>query len=112
MGNTALVFAAQQGRAGAIDALARGGAALEARNNNGMTALMMAAYKGHAGAAVALLEAGADARAALGNGSTALEFATEEGPVDERSIRCEGVLFPASPTFVAAIAGVVNPGTR
>ena len=98
-GATALIRAAQEGRAGivevllspdaspaglpAVSALMRLGPDLDARTSLGMTALMTAAFHGQVECARALLVGGADRtlRAAGGDwkGKTALEIAEKEG---------------------------------
>jgi ankyrin repeat protein len=60
-GLTAIMFAARQGHAAAIDALAAGKANLNYENPDHMTALMLAVLNDHADAADALLQKGANA---------------------------------------------------
>ena len=78
--------AAGAGDADAVAALLRGGAAVDAVNEDGDTALMWAAYNGQAECARLLLEAGADAtlRATGGDdeGKTALEQAEAAGEAE------------------------------
>ena len=75
-----------EGHAGAVSALVRLGADLDATNILGQTALMRAARNGRVECARALLAGGADRtlRATGGNwkGKTALEIAEEEGQAE------------------------------
>ena len=79
----AVVWAADGGHAGAVSALVRLGADLDARDSDGETALMRAADNGRVECARALLAGGADrtVRATSGNheGKTALEIAEARG---------------------------------
>ena len=82
-GYPAVYRAASNGHAGAVSALARLGADLDARDSWGRTALMPAALDGYVECARALLAGGADRtlRATDGywKGKTALEMAEKEG---------------------------------
>ena len=82
-GTPAVAMAAAYGHAGAVSALVRLGADLDASGSNGWTALMAAAYYGHVECARALLAGGADRtlRATGGSqkGKTALEIAEAKG---------------------------------
>ena len=72
-------MAAAKGHAGAVSALVRLGADLDATDRGGMTALMVAAYYGWLGIARALLDAGVDRTLRCTSwpheGKTALEIA-------------------------------------
>ena len=79
--------AAINGHAGAVSALARLGADLDAREDSvGFTALMGAAYHGKVECARALLAGGADrtlrATGGAWKGETALQLAEEEGEAE------------------------------
>ena len=82
-GCSAVYWAAWRGRAGAVSALARLGADLDASGGDGLTALMRAAANGEVECVRRLIEAGADRtlRATSGSrkGKTALEIMIVEG---------------------------------
>ena len=87
-GSPAVYLAARRGHAGAVSALVRLGADLDARGKRGFTALMAAAYMGEVECARALLAGGADRtstlRATSGSrkGKTALEIAEGRGKAE------------------------------
>ena len=70
-----MMRAALEGRTGAVGALLRRGAAVNARDIEGRTALMFAVINGHADTVKALLEHGADVNAKADDGGTALMLA-------------------------------------
>ena len=71
-GATALVIAAANGRADAVNALLEAGAEVDAKTSDGATALIAAAFaKGGADAVNALLEAGAEVNATISTGEAA-----------------------------------------
>ena len=78
--------AARYGHAGAVSALARLGADLDATTSDGETALMGAALGGQVKCARALLDAGADrtlrATGGYDEGKTALEIAEAHGKAE------------------------------
>ncbi|MDB5348962.1 MAG: hypothetical protein JWN86_209 [Planctomycetota bacterium] len=74
-GDTALHYAAKDGRLDAIDALLEAGADIHGRNANGQTPLHAAAKGGKKAAFLALLRAGADIAASDDYGQTPLKVA-------------------------------------
>ena len=75
-GSTALMYAAQRGEFGVVNALIKAGANVNARTErNGMTALIAAAQGGHLDVVNALIKAGADVNAKGTYGYTALAWA-------------------------------------
>ena len=78
-----VIAAAYRGHAGAVSALVRLGADLDATDSGGgWTALMVAAYRGQVGIARALLAGGADRTLRRPDGKTALEMAEAEGEAE------------------------------
>ena len=81
-GVPAVYGAAFYGHAGAVSALVRLGADLDARDGNGWTALIWAAANGQVECARALLAGGADRTLRRSDGKTALEMAEAYGPAE------------------------------
>ena len=73
---TALIVAARQGNAGAVQVLLEAGADIWVEDAGQMNAICAAAYNGHFDACLALIKAGADPSRASGNGMTAISGAT------------------------------------
>ncbi len=73
--NTALLYAASQGKHQVIETLTSFGASVYVRHEGGMTPLMLAAQKGHADTVDALLENGANRYAINEHGWTAAQVA-------------------------------------
>ena len=71
-GMTALLHAAREGHAEALEVLVRRGAALEQRSADGTSPLLIATINGHFDVAARLLELGADPNVASDAGATAL----------------------------------------
>ena len=74
-GQTALMWAAAEGHATVVGALAAAGADVDARSDGGFTPLAFAVRGGHARAVAALLDAGADIDRALPDGTGPLHLA-------------------------------------
>jgi len=72
-----LLSAAQSGNVRELQAALARGAALDAKDKDGLTALMRACKGGHTAVLPALLERGADLDAQSTNGMTALIWATQ-----------------------------------
>ncbi len=80
--DTALLYAAAQGRHKTIDTLTSYGASVYARHTGGMTPLMLAAQKGHKDTVQALLDSGANRYAINEHGWTASQVASAAGQDD------------------------------
>ncbi|MFX3658040.1 MAG: ankyrin repeat domain-containing protein [bacterium] len=78
-GRTALMVAAEHGRADTLALLLRAGAAIDLGDSGGMTALMLAARHGHGDAVRRLIEAGADVAIRSRTGTSALLEAVRGG---------------------------------
>jgi len=76
-GRPPLNWAAREGHAGAIRALADTGADVEAKDKDGATPLHLAAWQGHPSAIRALLDAGANAGARTASGNLPADVAAE-----------------------------------
>jgi hypothetical protein len=76
-GWTALMYAARQGAAGAVRALAEAGSDLDARDPDGTSALIFAIINGHAAAAAVLIEKGANLSLPDNTGMTPLYAAVD-----------------------------------
>ncbi|MCY4025324.1 MAG: ankyrin repeat domain-containing protein [Acidobacteria bacterium] len=74
-GQTALMWAAAEGHAAVVAALAAAGADVDARSDAGFTPLAFAVRAGHADAVAALLDASADIGLALPDGTSPLHLA-------------------------------------
>ena len=74
-GQTALMWAAAEGHAAVVAALAAAGADVDARSDGGFTPLAFAVRGGHADAVAALQGAGADVNLALPDGTSPLHLA-------------------------------------
>ena len=72
---TALMWAAGEGHADAVDELVRRGAELSVKSKGGLTALLFAVRGGHTAAARALLAAGANVNDTAADGTSALGLA-------------------------------------
>jgi len=81
-GMTAMHFAARQGAVGAIRALVKAGAPLDAGDPDGITPLLLAIRNGHYTAAAALVDGGADVNAADRAGRTPLYTAIDMHSLD------------------------------
>ncbi len=77
--DSALLLAAMQGDAAAIDTLTNYGASVHARMDDGRTALMLAAYGGHQEAVAILMDVGASRHATTESGQTAQSIAVAAG---------------------------------
>ena len=77
--DSALLLAAMQGDAAAIDTLANYGASVHARMEDGRTPLMLAAENGHQEAVAILMDIGASRHATTEKGETAQSFAVAAG---------------------------------
>ena len=73
---TALIVAARQGNAGAVQVLLDAGADIWAEDAGRMNAICAAAYNGHYDASLALVKAGADPAEPSGCGLSAVNAAT------------------------------------
>ena len=73
--DTALLYAASQGKHQVIETLTSFGASVYVRHEGGMTPLMLAAQKGHADTVASLLESGANRYAVNEHGWTAAQVA-------------------------------------
>lgn len=77
-GATALIMAAQKGRAEVVEALINGDADVNAKTSpEGYTALILASQNGYSKVVQALLSAGADVNAKRYDGATALKMASQ-----------------------------------
>ena len=78
---TAIMWAAHRGNAGAIRRLVAAGADVNWRDNNANTPLIRAAEKNHVDCVVALVELGCDLNLvnSVGSGWTALDIAIDNG---------------------------------
>ncbi len=81
-GQTALMWAAAEGRAAVIKALVDKGATIAATSNSGMTPLMFAVRKGNLDAVRVLINAGADVNGQRSDGATPLLVAVINGHED------------------------------
>ena len=81
-GKTALMKAAELGKAQVINKLVERGADMNARDKYGFTSLMIAASKGEVESIEALVRSGADVNARNNDGSTSLMIAASEGEVE------------------------------
>jgi ankyrin repeat protein len=73
------MVASRTGKPGAVEALIKARAKVEAQDRTGQTALMWAAADGHAEVIDLLVKSGADVKRRLKSGFTALLFAAREG---------------------------------
>lgn len=80
--DTALLYAAAQGKSKVIETLTSFGASVYVRHEGGMTPLMLAAQKGHTNTVNALLENGANRYAVNEHGWTASQVAAAAGKDD------------------------------
>ena len=82
MNNTALIFAARDGRLAIARALIAGGATVNWIDGEGVTPLILAAFKGHGEIARLLVAHGADPDVRDQWGRRALDYALRRGPDD------------------------------
>ena len=113
-GQTALMWAAGEGHAAAVDELIRRGAEVDARSNGGLTPLLFAARGNHVGVVRALAAAGANVNAAAPDGTSALALAIVNANYDVAGLLLEKGADPnaADPRGSAlhALTWMRNPG--
>ena len=80
--NTALIFAARDGREDIVRLLLSGGASVNWVDGEAVTPLILAAFKGHLGVVELLLQAGADRTRRDRWGRRAIDYALRRGTDD------------------------------
>ncbi len=87
--NTALIYAARDGKRRIVDVLMTHGASVNWIDGEGVTALILAAHKGHVDIASLLLENGADRSIRDQWNRTALDYALRRGENDAIALRLQ-----------------------